>query len=80
MIKVIILRYYNQCSVIKDAFTVIRKVYFKSTICSTGINNFNITHDCSANNALKNTLLYYTTELQLFRGGYVICLPVKSSI
>lgn len=55
MIKVIILRYYNQCSVIKDAFTVIRKVYFKSTIlvCSTGINNFYITHDCSANNALK---------------------------
>lgn len=59
MIKVIILRYYNQCSVIKDAFTVIRKVYFKSTICSTGINNFNITHDCSANNALK--ILSFTT-------------------
>lgn len=60
MIKVIILRYYNQCSVIKDAFTVIRKVYFKSTICSTGINNFNITHDCSANNALKySPLLHY---------------------
>lgn len=58
MIKVIILRYYNQCSVIKDAFTVIRKVYFKST-CSTGINNFNITHDCSANNALK--ILSFTT-------------------